>query len=156
MGFEEKLVNWIKICVSPRTFSILVNESSTKVCYPTRGLKQGHHSSSHWWWRVNLWFKKQIWYDVVMHCFKQFRLFTELEISQQKSNIFIFKSCSNLSALARFTAFQLGSLPNRFLGLLLNSKSLSFSDWYGLNILWQKNSLSYAGRLHLLKWKKNR
>lgn len=38
-GFEEKFMNWIKNCISAKSFFMPVNGSPTKVCCLTRGLK---------------------------------------------------------------------------------------------------------------------
>ena len=41
MGFREKLIRWIKWCISTASFFVLVNDTSTDFFQSSRGLRQG-------------------------------------------------------------------------------------------------------------------
>jgi hypothetical protein len=41
LGFDEKWVNWIMMCVSSVNYSILVNLNRVGTVYPGKGLRQG-------------------------------------------------------------------------------------------------------------------
>lgn len=59
----------------------------------------------------------------------------------------------------RLTGFQQGSFPFRYLGIPLASVKLELSDYSPLIekitakiLTWPRNTLSYAGRLELIRW----
>ena len=47
MGFEEKWINWIKLCISTAYFSILLNGNPAGFFKSSRGLRQGDSLSSY-------------------------------------------------------------------------------------------------------------
>jgi len=94
----------------------------------------------------------------VLAIFKDFAAFSGLNISLEKSTLFMASISSETCAsiLARFP-FDSGSLPVRYLGLPLMTKRMTLADCLPLLekirsriSSWKNRFLSYAGRLQLL------
>ena len=47
MDFGRKWINWIKLCISTASYSLLVNVTPTGLLYGSRGLRQGDPFSSY-------------------------------------------------------------------------------------------------------------
>jgi hypothetical protein len=41
LGFHPKWINWIRICITTSSFSVMLNGSPFGLFWPSRGLRQG-------------------------------------------------------------------------------------------------------------------
>ena len=95
----------------------------------------------------------------VIDVFKDFALMSGLHINPTKSTLFSTGGEANqLVQAVHGVGIQSGTLPIRYLGLSLTTKALTRLDYEPLInrirnqlLLWSHKSLSYAGRLQLIK-----
>lgn len=95
----------------------------------------------------------------VLEVFKDFASMSGLHINPSKSTLFSAGGEANqLIVAAHGVGIQSGTLPIRYLGLPLTTKALTRLDYEPLLnrirnqfLLWSHKSLSYAGRLQLIK-----
>lgn len=95
----------------------------------------------------------------VLQVMNQFAGFSGLHINAAKSSIFTSGGCGpEIGTAAAENGIGMGTLPIRYLGLPLTTKSLTKQDYEPLIdkvrkrlLSWANRSLSYAGRLQLIK-----
>lgn len=95
----------------------------------------------------------------IMEVMEQFASFSSLYINASKSTIFVTGGCAgDLGVAAAEKGITLGTLPIRYMGFPLTTKTLSRHDYEPLidkvhsrMLTWSNKSISFAGRLLLIK-----
>nr|GEV70328.1 hypothetical protein [Tanacetum cinerariifolium] len=123
-GFHPVMVHWIMVCLKAASFSVCVNGESKGFFKARRGLRQGDPTSPYLFTLVmevlNLMVKRQIRND------KRFSMSSRLYPSEAKSEAFF--SCLTPEVkeeIKLVMLFREGSLPIRYLGVPLSSKSIN-------------------------------
>ncbi|KAL6327359.1 hypothetical protein AAG906_018961 [Vitis piasezkii] len=142
MGFGEKLIGWIKWCISTASFSVLVNDTSTDFFQSSRGLRQGDPLSPYLFVIdmevFSLFLKRAVdeasqdnltylswllmWFEAV----------SGLRINLEKSELIPVGRVENIDDLALDFGCRVGSLPSTYLGLPLGAPFKSVSVWDGV------------------------
>ncbi|KAL0282049.1 UNVERIFIED_CONTAM: hypothetical protein Sradi_7273900 [Sesamum radiatum] len=130
-NFPPQFIVWINQCVSTATFSVALNGAVYGFFPGARGLRQGDPIS----------------------------LLSGLRVSPMKSQIILSRSChGERQQILDVMGFQEGTLPIKYLGVPLVSSRLSVADCQPLIQKvdrrlagWNQLSLSFAGRVQLIK-----
>lgn len=96
--------------------------------------------------------------SMVMNCLNNFGDMAGLRVNLLKSNIYMAFIGEVRQEILNITGFSTGVLPFRYLGIPIASRRLRTSD-YSLLIVssaskinaWQRHSLSYAGKVELIR-----
>lgn len=96
---------------------------------------------------------------LIANCIHDFGSTAGLQPNLNKLNIYLAGVTDKIKyRLLEMTGFQLGSVPFRYLGILLAAKKLCTSNYRALTetimrrlVSWPKHTLSYAGKLELVK-----
>ena len=97
--------------------------------------------------------------SIIMKCLTNFRAKSGLSINQLKSNFFstgIFGS--DFAIIQKLTGFSSGSMPFRYLGILLTTEKLRISHYDALTDKlagyingWRSSPMPYAGKAELIR-----
>ncbi|KAL0462385.1 UNVERIFIED_CONTAM: Transposon TX1 uncharacterized protein [Sesamum latifolium] len=170
--FLTRFISWVEQCISTTYFSISLDGSIHGFFPSSRGLRQRdpispylfvlimeslHHKSKT---MQDANFKADIYSVTVLHeVLEEFRILSGLPANAQKSQILLSKAAEqHEQQIVNLLGFPRGTLPVRYLGILLITSKLSIADCAPLlqridsRIAgWIQANLSYAGRTQLIK-----
>ncbi|XP_071728405.1 uncharacterized protein [Rutidosis leptorrhynchoides] len=168
MGFGQRWRKWIHACLSSAAVSILVNGSPTKEFALQKGVRQGDPLSPYLFTMVaeglNHLTKLAASHDrrnvqnltKILKCFEST---SGLKINFHKSCVYgLGVSKSETENMAAWLGYVAGTFPITYMGLLLGSSIKKSKAWdpvfdkFGKRLAdWKTRSLSYGGRLTLIK-----
>ncbi|XP_050233417.1 uncharacterized protein LOC126681904 [Mercurialis annua] len=174
MNFPQKWLDWMMVCLSKATPSVLVNGSPVEPFGLKRGVRQGDPISPYLFLivvEVTDFFTSHCRQHVALHSLQYcaaaksakdlccYELISRLTINFHKSSIMgINVSEINLLLPAEIVGCKVDSFPIRHLGLPLANRKFFVGTWNyvverfkGRLALWKGNLLSPAGRLILIK-----
>ncbi|KAE8716020.1 hypothetical protein F3Y22_tig00110156pilonHSYRG00217 [Hibiscus syriacus] len=172
MGFRDKWISWINLCISSASISVLVNGSPTEEFMMGKGLRQGCRFSIG---RENNRFlltHLQFADDLIIFCrdsptqilnvrrvLRIFSLMSGLNLNLSKSKLFgVNLGEELLEERASVVGCGVGALPMSYLGLPVGTSKNSDMLWepviqnFSSKLAgWKASTLSLAGRLVLVK-----
>ncbi|XP_022551765.2 uncharacterized protein LOC106393375 [Brassica napus] len=170
MALPDIFIHWIYLCIFNASFSVAVNGALEGFFTSARAEegKFGYHTRCQEVKLTHLSFADDILVFTdgtsaslfgVLEVFKDFASTSGLHINPSKSTLFSAgEEANQLVVTDHRVGIQSGTLPIRYLGLTLTTKALTRLDYEPLLnriqnefLLWSHKSLSYAGRLQLIK-----